>query len=82
MIGWYIGDLLGLVVVVPVVVTLLNRLLRPALEIETYANDVLDHGVALTGTLDAVPRLAETRRLAGAALQGVSAYGRALQELL
>lgn len=82
MIGWYIGDAIGLFVVVPVVIFFLNRLLRPAMEINSYADDILAHGVALTGTLDAIPKLAETRQLTASARQGVASYGAALQRLL
>ena len=82
MIWWWIGNLLLLFVVAPVVILLLNRVLRPAKEIKEYAHDVLDHGVKLTGTLDAVPRLGKTRELTAAARQNVSRYGAALERLL
>ncbi|MBW3611399.1 MAG: hypothetical protein KY438_07700 [Actinobacteria bacterium] len=79
---WWIGNILLLFVVVPVVILLLNRLIRPAFEIKSYADDVLDHGVRLTGTLDAVPRLAKTRELTGVARENVGRYGAALERLL
>jgi hypothetical protein len=47
---WWIGNLLLIGVVAPVVVLLLNRVLRPTFEIKQYADDILDHGVTLTGT--------------------------------
>jgi hypothetical protein len=79
---WWIGNILLLVAVIPVVLLLLNRVIRPTLEIKAYADDVLDHGVKLTGALDAVPRLAKTRELTGVARQNVSRYGAALERLL
>lgn len=79
---WWIGNILFLLVVIPVVLLLLNRVLRPVFEIKSYADDVLDHGVKLTGTLDAVPRLAKTRELTGVARQNVGRYGAALERLL
>jgi hypothetical protein len=79
---WWIGNILLLVAVIPVVLLLLNRVLRPTFEIKAYADDVLDHGVKLTGTLDSVPRLAKTRELTGVARQNVSRYGAALERLL
>ena len=79
---WWIGNILLLVAVIPVVLLLLNRVIRPTMEIKAYADDVLDHGVKLTGTLDAVPRLAKTRELTGVARQNVSRYGAALERLL
>jgi hypothetical protein len=43
---------------------------------------VLEHGVGLTGTLDAVPKLVQTRELTRAAREAVGQYGAALEPLL
>lgn len=64
---WWIGNLVLLLVVVPVVLLLANRVLRPALEIQRYADDILEHGVGLTENLAPVPAVAETRDLVSAA---------------
>ncbi len=82
MVWWWIGNAVLILVVAPVVVWLANKLLRPAREILAYSNDILEHGHALTGTLDALPALDRTRQLAASANQGVSRYGAALQRLL
>jgi hypothetical protein len=79
---WWIGNLLLLAVVIPVVLLLLNRVVRPAREIKDYADDVLDHGVKLTGTLDCVPVLATTCELTAAARLNVTRYGLALARML
>ncbi|MEO7555529.1 MAG: hypothetical protein ABIV94_02850 [Acidimicrobiales bacterium] len=79
---WWIGNALLAFVVVPLVVYLANRLIRLTLEIKHYADDVLIHGVALTGTLDAVPKLVKTKELTGAASQLVGRYGAAAAVLL
>ena len=79
---WWIGNLLLLAVVVPVVLLLLNRVIRPTREIKSYADDVLDHGVKLTGTLDCVPVLATTCELTAAARLNVTRYGLALARML
>jgi hypothetical protein len=79
---WWIGNVLLILVVAPVCIFFLNRVLRPAKEILAYAHDILEHGVLLTGTLDAVPKLVETKQLTGTARQGVQRYGSALQQLL
>ncbi|HSH59209.1 MAG TPA: hypothetical protein VK988_06110 [Acidimicrobiales bacterium] len=76
------GNVVLLFVVVPVVVLLLNRVLRPIQEINSYANDILEHGVGLTGALDAVPKLERTRQLSSAARGAVSRYGAALQRII
>lgn len=82
MLFWWIGNLLLLAVVIPVVLLLLNRVIRPALEIKNYANDILDHGVRLTGTVDCIPVLATTCELTAAARLNVTRYGLALARML
>lgn len=82
MVFWWIGNLLLLAVVIPVVLLLLNRVIRPTREIKNYADDVLDHGVRLTGTLDCVPVLATTCELTAAARLNVTRYGLALARML
>lgn len=82
MVLWWIGNILLIAVILPVVVGLLNKLLRPAKEIEAYANDILDHGVKLTGALDSVPKLYQTADLVGTARRNVERYGRALERVL
>lgn len=57
---WWIGNALVLLVVVPVVIILANRVIRPAVEIQAYADDILEHGVNLTEHLVPVPALIET----------------------
>lgn len=64
---WWIGNALLLLAVVPVVLLLANRVIRPAAEIEHYAEDVLEHGVLLTENLAPVPAVAQTRDLAATA---------------
>jgi hypothetical protein len=82
MVWWYVGEALTVLLVVPVVLVLLHNLLKPVLEIKGYADDVLEHGVALTGTMDAIPKLAQTKELTGVAREGVARYGAAVQRLL
>ncbi|MDP8991999.1 MAG: hypothetical protein M3N31_02950 [Actinomycetota bacterium] len=79
---WWVANAALILVVAPVVVWLANKLLRPAREILEYSNDILDHGLALTGTLDALPNLERTRQLAASANQGVGRYGSALRRVL
>ena len=82
MVLWWIGNLVLIFVVAPVVLLFLNRVLRPILEIRNYVDDVLEHGVALTGTLDAVPNLVTTCELTGACRLNVTRYGLALARML
>ncbi len=64
---WWVGNAVLLVVVVPIVLLLANRVLRPAIEIRRYAADISDHGAALARNLEPVPAVADTRDLVSAA---------------
>ena len=79
---WWLGNAVLAFVVIPVVLLFANRVLRPTLVIKEYADDILVHGVNLTGTLDAVPKLVTTKQLTGTALGLVGRYGAALKRLL
>lgn len=79
---WWIGNLVLLLVVVPVVLLLLNRLLRQIMEINAYANDILEHGVGITAALDAVPKLVTTSQLVGTAHASAGRYVGALKRVL
>ena len=57
---WWIGNALLLLVVVPVLVALLNRVLAALERIRRASDDILTGGVALVGELDAVPGLLAT----------------------
>jgi hypothetical protein len=82
MVWWWIGNAVLFVLVIPVVILLANRVIRPAREIRKYADDILEHGVALTGNLDPLPALAETRDLVKRIREGVLRYRAALEGLL
>jgi hypothetical protein len=69
LIGLAIGLALALVVV-----GLFNRIVRPALEIDRYASDILEGGVGIARNLDAIDELARTRDLATAVPPLASAY--------
>lgn len=79
---WWIGNAVLAFVVIPLVILLANRVMRPVYVINEYADDILLHGVGLTGTLDAVPKLVTTKELTGAALGLVGRYGAAVRRLL
>ena len=78
---WWLGNLVLFFVVLPVVILFLNRVLRPTLEIRKYADDILQHGVGITGALDVIPDLVTTCELAVACRLNVTKYGLALARL-
>ena len=57
MVWWWIGNAILLLVVVPVLVALLNRVLAALERIRAAADDILDGGVELTRQLDDVPEM-------------------------
>ena len=80
MVLWWIVNAVVLLVVVPVVLFLANRVIRAGNEINAYADDILVHGVLLTKALDPVPALAttrdEVRTITGSAVRYVTALRR------
>ncbi|HVM00974.1 MAG TPA: hypothetical protein VM324_16915 [Egibacteraceae bacterium] len=76
---WVLGIII--LAVIPVVITLLNNLMEPIVEIKRYADDVLEHGVLLIAALDGVDLLEETRDQTAQVAAGVKSYGAALQQL-
>jgi hypothetical protein len=61
----WIGLGLGVIVLL-FVIGLFNRVVRPALEIRRYADDILEAGLGIARNLDGVDELARTRDLTGA----------------
>ncbi|MGH3984927.1 MAG: hypothetical protein ACRDST_20125 [Pseudonocardiaceae bacterium] len=61
MILWWIGNLILLFAVLPIVAVLMNRIVTPVDRIRATVDDILYNGVILTEELDNVPALlAET----------------------
>ena len=58
--------LAGGLVVALVVVGLFNSVIKPALEIDAYAKDILEAGVGIAVNLDGVAELERTDQLTGA----------------
>lgn len=69
----WIGLALGLVVAI-LVVGLFNRVVRPLLEIDRYASDILDAGVQIAKNLDDADEILRTRELATAVPDLAVAY--------
>jgi hypothetical protein len=79
---WWIGNLVLLVVIVPVVLLLLQRLLRATLEIKKNADAILAEAVAVSGHLHAVPMFVKTSLLVKQVGSGVLRYGAAIDRIL
>ncbi len=81
MVLWWIGNLVLLLVVVPLVIVLANRIMALGAEITTYAGDILEHGVGISANLVPVPALVETGELVGVAKGHAVRYVTALERL-
>jgi len=79
---FWVGNAIFFFAIIPVVIHLLNGLMRPAVEIRKYADDVLENGVMLTGELDVVPQLLKTRDLIRQVNSGAGRYAAALEQVL
>lgn len=75
MFWWWIGDLVLLFAVLPIVVVLMNRIVAPVDRIRKTVDDILYNGVILTGELDNVPALlAETDSTVNSVAIGATRY--------
>jgi hypothetical protein len=80
---WWVGALALLLVVLPVVIALLNRILAAAERIREAADDILADGVALNGGLEPVPALlATTDEMIKEVQVGAVRYAGSVQKLL
>ena len=57
---WWIGNVILVLVVVPVLVALLNRVLAALERIRKASDEILEGGVGIIGEVDRVPELLET----------------------
>ena len=72
---WWIGNAVLLLVVAPVCLILLTGLLKQVRRLNKLADTALEHGVSLSGQLDALPKLLTTNQLTTAARGLVGRYG-------
>ncbi len=80
---WWIGNIVLLLVVVPVLVALLNRVLAALERIRGAADEILVGGGALAGELEGVPEaLAQTDVTVHDVAVGAARYGGSVAKLL
>jgi hypothetical protein len=80
---WWIGNVLLLVAVLPVVIFLLNRVLAAVERIRAASDDILAGGVALVGELDGLPEsLATTGKTIDEVALGATRYAGSVAKLL
>jgi len=83
MVLWWIGNVILLVVVLPVVIYLLNRVLAAAERIRGATDNILAGGVALIGELNGLPEaLAVTDETVKEVSVGAVRYAGSVAKLL
>jgi hypothetical protein len=83
MVLWWIGNAILLIVILPVVIVLLNRVLAAVERIRAASDDILSGGVALAGQLDGVPEaLAQTDQIVTDIAVGATRYAGSVAKLL
>jgi hypothetical protein len=79
---WWIGDIVLLVVILPVVIYLLNAVLSAARSIVPSVRGIADVAAAGSKDLDAVPLLLTTQDQVKQTVAGVANYGGSLDVIL
>lgn len=79
---WWIGNLILLVVVAPVVVFLLRGVLLAAVSVRKALDAIAGVGTAMVSDLEPVPELLKTESYIAQTTQGLARYGAALDEIL
>jgi hypothetical protein len=79
---WWIGDLVLLLVVLPVVIYLLNGVLTEAKSIVPSIHKIRDAARAGSKDLDAAPLLLTTQQQVRQTVEGVANYGGSLDVIL
>ena len=79
---WWIGNILLLAVVIPVVLLILRSVLKPAASIKAHSDELMKLGRSISMNLDSVHDLLETQRLVEVTGAGLSRYNAALDEIL
>ena len=83
MVLWWIGNVILLVVILPVVIALLSRVLGALERIRAASDDILAGGVALIGELQGVPDgLAQTDKTIEEVKVGAVRYAGSVAKLL
>jgi hypothetical protein len=83
MVLWWIGNVILLVVVLPVVIFLLNRVLAAVERIRAATDNILAGGVALIGELNGLPEaLAVTDETVNEVSVGAVRYAGSVAKLL
>lgn len=79
---WWIGNVVLLLVIAPVVVFLLVGVVKAALGVRRALEDIAEVGTMMVADLQPVSKLVETDRYVNQTAKGLTRYGTALDEIL
>ena len=79
---WWIGNAIFILVVIPVVVVLLARLVKPVVAIEKHVNVIHQDAGRIVTALDGVQGLVTTRDLVKRVGGGLTRYVTAVDQIL
>ncbi len=79
---WWIGNAIFILVVIPVVVVLLQRLLRAVSDIGKYVDSIHSQAAGIVVALDDVKQLVPTRDAVKQVAAGLTRYVKAVDRLL
>lgn len=77
----WIGDIIFVLVIIPVVLVILSRVLEPATQIKAYADEIAKRGALFGPHLDALQDLGRTRDLVRQVNGELERYARALDQI-
>ncbi len=78
---WWVGNIVFVAVIIPVVIMILNMVIAPAKQIVGYADDIRESVELFPPHLDALQELATTRQLVKEANVYLERYVRALDQI-
>ena len=79
---WWIGNIILIAVVIPVVIAILIQVLTPIFQIRQYAEEITEYGAQFPVHLDEiVGELTQTRELVKTAAPEIVRYARAIDNL-
>ncbi|MDQ3629680.1 MAG: hypothetical protein M3417_00075 [Actinomycetota bacterium] len=79
---WWIGNIVLIAVVIPVVIVILRRVMAPVREIQEHAADLVPVAKSIEDKLEAVIHLVRTQYQIKETRRGIRRYGAALDEIL
>jgi hypothetical protein len=77
---WWLGNLVLLLAVIPVVVFLATKIISRTLEIRRYAADIREHGTGIATNLEATEALEDTHRNTQRVREAAGRYLAALEQ--